>query len=169
MRITIIKGTTDDRLDIQRDDGSCVTTRFPKKGPVPHDAVHFAVEQGLILDDFFWGRVAAGADPEMLAEMAKMGGHASAKRAELPDPNIVEMIQSERLVECFEADLWSGGGDCESLRAMADAGWAASKVPPLALTDAQIVAIRATITDIAERWGVCPVGGSIALEWSHAA
>ena len=81
MRITIIKGTSDDRLDIQRDDGSCVTTRLPKKGPIPHDSIHFVVERGLGLDDAFWGKIAAGADPEALGEMAKIGGHASAKRA----------------------------------------------------------------------------------------
>lgn len=169
MRITITKGTKDDRLEIQRDDGSCIATHFPKKGPIPHDYVHFAIEQGLGLDDAFWGKVAAGADPEMLGDLAKMGGHASAKRAGVPDSNIVEMVQSERLVECFEADLWSGGGDCESLRALAEAGWAASKVPPLVLADDQIVAIRKSIADFAERWSVCAIGESIAIEWGAAA
>ncbi len=168
MRITIFKGTSDDRLDIQRDDGSSTATRFAKKGPIPHDYVHFAVEQGLGLNDAFWGKVAAGTDPEVLGEMAKIGGHASASRAAIPDSDIVEMVQSERLVECFEADLWSGGGDFELLRAMAEAGWAASKVPPLYIADARIAAIRSAIFDFARRWEACPIGGNITLDWSIA-
>ena len=55
----------------------------------------------------FWGRIAAGAHPEDLAAISRAGGHASAKRAARPETDVVELVQAERLVECFEAELWS--------------------------------------------------------------
>ena len=165
MRITIIKGRKDDRIEIRRDDGSEAVTHFPKKGPIPHDFVHYAVEHGLGLRDGFLGKVAAGHHPEAIVELAKRGGHASASRAEQPVPEIVEMVQAERLVECFEADMWGGGGDNDSLRSMAEAGWEQSLVPRLALSDDAIDTIRRTIREFAERWSVMPVGERVELAW----
>jgi hypothetical protein len=165
MRITIVKGQKDDRIEIRRDDGSEAVTHFPKKGPIPHDFVHYAVEQGLGLRDGFIGKVAAGHHPEVIVEMAKRGGHASASRAREPDADIVEMIQAERLVECFEADMWSGGGDNDSLRYMAESAWSSSFVPPIELTDEAIDSVRQTISDFAGRWSTMPVGERVELQW----
>ena len=165
MQITIIKGNKDDRIEILRSDGSTAATTFPKKGPIPHDYVHYAVEQGFGLRDGFLGKVAAGHHPESIVEMAKRGGHASASRAQAPDPDIVEMIQAERLVECFEADMWSGGGDNDSIRAMAAAGWSQSLVPDIELADAEIDAVRSTIRDFAGQWGNLTAGQRIELTW----
>ena len=61
------------------------------------------------------------------------------------DPEIAELIQAERLVECFEAESWSGTADDEGIRLMAQAGWEASHVPPLVLEDSAMRAIRAGI------------------------
>src|SRR3954453_22084071 len=108
MQITITKGERGDRIDAIRADGSSVTTTFPHKGPIPHDAVHFYVESELGLDRGFWGMVASGKHPEEVQDIAKAGGHASASRGRAPDADIIELIQAERAVECFEADLWSG-------------------------------------------------------------
>lgn len=165
VRITIIKGQKDDRIEIRRDDGSEAVTHFPKKGPIPHDFVHYAVEHCLGLRDGFLGKVAAGHHPEAIVELAKRGGHASASRAEQPVPEIVEMVQAERLVECFEADMWCGGGENESLRSMAEAGWEQSLVPPLALPDDMIESVRRTIREFAERWSAMPVGERVELAW----
>ncbi|WP_305016849.1 isocitrate lyase/phosphoenolpyruvate mutase family protein [Mycobacterium tuberculosis] len=42
-------------------------TTFPKKGFIPHDAVHVFVERELGLKDAFWGMVKAGRHPEEIA------------------------------------------------------------------------------------------------------
>ena len=165
MRITITKGRQDDRIEIRRDDGSEAVTHFPKKGPIPHDYVHYAVEQGFGLNDGFLGKVAAGHHPEVIVEMAKRGGHASASRAREPDPDIVEMIQAERLVECFEADMWSGGADNDSLREMAAGGWSQSFVPALTLDDTVIDSVRQNIRDFSQQWSNLPAGERIELKW----
>ena len=166
MQITIIKGASDDRIDACRADGTKVSTRFPKKGPVPHDAVHYFVESELRIANGFWGMVAAGHDPEEIASLAKAAGHASAKRARVPDPTIVAIVQAERAVECFEADLWGGGGaDNQSLRDLVAAGCAQSLVPPIAVSDAAIMRIRGALADLRDRWSRMKAGESMTLNW----
>ncbi|MCG8591546.1 MAG: hypothetical protein MJE66_19800 [Proteobacteria bacterium] len=67
MRVDFTKGRDSDAVSIERADGTVAATRFPKKGPVPHDAIHLLVEEELGLSRAFWGRVAAGAHPEDIA------------------------------------------------------------------------------------------------------
>ena len=165
MRIRITKGVRDDAIEVVRDDGSKVTTRFGHKGPVPHDVTHLLVEHTLKMRDGFWGKVACGAHPEELGAMAKAAGHASAKRVRLPDPAIVEIVQAERIVESFEAELWSSGADNESLRAMADTGCDQSLVPPVAMDDTAIETIRADLRAFREQWGALAEGQHVDFDW----
>lgn len=168
MRIQITKGAKDDGIEILRNDGSRVMTRFGHKGPVPHDVTHLLVERALGMTDGFWGKVAGGAEPEELGGMARAAGHASAKRADVPDPAIVEIVQAERIVESFEAELWSSGADNESVRAMAVAGCEQSLVPPLEMTDAAIETIRADLRAFRDRWSALGVGDHVEFDWAEA-
>ena len=168
MRIEITKGSRDDAIRIVRRDGSTAATRFPKKGPIPHDAVHWFVERGLGLNDAFWGKIAKGAHPEELAALAKAAGHASASRAGDPAAGIVELLQAERLVECFEAELWcmaGGEADDAGLIALAETACAASRVPVPALTPATIAAIRGPLGAFAADWSAAPQGHTVVLDW----
>ena len=61
--------------------------------------------------------------------------------------------------------MWGGGGDNDSLRSMAKAGWEQSLVPPLAISDGAIESIRRTIGEFAERWSAMPVGERVELAW----
>ena len=163
--MTIVKGSVDDRIEIRLADGSTADTRFPKKGPVPHDAVHWIVEETLGLPDGFWGKIAGGLHPDEVQEMAKAAGHASAARASLPDATIIQLLQAERLVECFEAALWSGGSDAASVRHMGEAGCATSHVDFPAVTDAQIDAAMARVLAMQAEWSPAPVGHSMSFDW----
>lgn len=166
MQIRITKGRTEDHIAVRRSDGSEVATRFPKKGPIPHDAVHLAVERTLGLEQGFWGMVASGRHPEDIAGLAKAAGHASASRGTTPDRSFVQAIQAERAVEAFEADHWAGGaGDPAGIRHMTDAGCGQSQVPRLQMDDAEVAAIRAELADFARRWSSLPEGGSIEMTW----
>ena len=167
MRIEITKHARDDAIRMVRGDGSHAFTRVPKKGPVPHDAVHYFVERGLGLSDAFWGKIAAGARPEELAAMAKAAGHASANRAGNPHGSIVELLQAERLVECFEAELWSmaGGTDDAGLIALAGIACAASRVPLPELNPAALAAIRAPLGIFVAVWSAAPRGHVAVFDW----
>lgn len=166
MRIEITKGQAEDRITIARADGSRAETRFPKKGPVPHDAVHWFVERELGLANGFWGMVAAGMHPEAIQDLAKAAGHASAKRAEVPDAAIVELLQAERLVECFEADLWSPGGAAADLVALGEGACGFSHVPaPTGFDAAAVLRIRSALGAFAQDWIAAPQGYCATLEW----
>ena len=166
MRITITKGEREDRLDLERTDGSSAFTRFPHKGPIPHDFVHYAVESELGFDRGFWGLVEAGRHPDEIQEMAKAAGHASAKRAEVPAADFVPAIQVERIVEAFEADHWSGGtGDPAGIITMAGAGCEQSFVAAPPIDEVAVARIRSCIADFSARWAALAPGETIILQW----
>jgi hypothetical protein len=165
MEIVLTKGIREDHIAITRADGSRTAFDFPKKGPVPHDAFHFFVERELGLERGFWGLVAGGMEPEAVGAMAAAAGHASAKRAQLPEAAIIELLQAERLVECFEAESWSGGEDDEGIMAMAEPGWASSHVAAPEGVRSKIGAIREGIKGFAREWQAAAVGAALKLEW----
>ena len=169
MKIAITKGRGADAIAITRPDGTRADTRVPHKGPVPHDAVHWFVERAFALERGFWGMVADGHHPDSLLDLAKAAGHASAKRAEEPGAKIVELLQAERIVECFEADLWSGGSGAESdLLAMAQTACAASHVAMPKVPDGAVAAVRAGLGDFAREWIAATEGHVATMEWEHA-
>ena len=165
MRITLTKGARADHVAITRDDGTQAAFDFPKKGPVPHDAFHYFIERALGLTAGFWGLVAGGMDPEAVGQLAAEAGHASASRARVPDASIVQLLQAERLVECFEAESWSGGADDEGIMAMAKPGWMASHVPAPAGVRDRLGAIREDIARFSAQWVALETNGAISLEW----
>jgi hypothetical protein len=83
LQITITKGAKTDWVEIARPDGAPTHFEFPKKGPVPHDAVHLFVETALGLTRGFWGMVADGGAPADIQDIAKAAGHASASHKSL--------------------------------------------------------------------------------------
>lgn len=169
MKIAITKGRAADAIAISRADGTRADTRVPHKGPVPHDAAHWFVERAFALERGFWGMVAGGLHPEALLELAKAAGHASAKRAGVPDAEIVQLLQAERIVECFEADLWSGGSGAESdLLAMAATACAGSHVAMPEVPDGAVAAARAGLASFAREWIVASEGHVAMLEWENA-
>ncbi|MEZ5920404.1 MAG: hypothetical protein R3C60_03530 [Parvularculaceae bacterium] len=165
MQITITRGERDDLIEMLRKDGSRAETRLPKKGPIPHDAVHFVIERALGFRNAFWGAVAGGRHPEEIAAIAAAAGHPSAKRAREPDPAIVEMIQAERLVECFEAEIWGGPGDLETLQSVSDAAMAYSKVPAVMISEDQLQRVRAGLEKLKKDWAATKTGETISFDW----
>lgn len=166
MEITITKGQSEDRIVMVHDDGQRMETTFPKKGFIPHDAVHLFVERELGLKQAFWGMVSAGRHPEEIAGIAKAAGHASASRNSVPDASIVQLLQAERIVECFEADLWSGSaGAAEDLIAMAEVACGTSHVALPALGVAEVEAIRVHIKAFAAEWTAAAQGHVARFDW----
>lgn len=166
MRIAITKGASGDSIVVTRPGGARAAFGFPRKGPYPHDAFHFFIERELGMTRGFWGLVASGLEPEAVQALAAAGGHASAKRADAPDLAIAQLVQAERLVECFEAASWSGGADDTAIMAMAEPAWAASHVPPPPGVPERLSAIRAALDAFLEDWRALPEGEALELEWA---
>lgn len=166
MIISISKGSDRDWIKIERQDGSIEQTTFPKKGIIPHDAVHYYVEQELAMGRGFWGHVAGGTHPEEIQHIVKQAGHASSVRAATPEAHIVELLQAERLVECFEADMWSKPSDYKTLRDVFSAACQSSLIDPPTLSDDQIDTIRSSISAFAKQWIAAEIGETFQLHWS---
>lgn len=166
LTITITKGQRDDAILSARADGTTAETRFPHKGPVPHDAVHYFVERGFDLPRAFWGLVAQGWHPEEIGDLAKAQGHASASRAQVPGADIVQLLQAERLVECFEAQLWAGAAPDAAFIDIARVACETSRVPLPPVSLDQCGAVMAAISAFARTWMAAPVGYAANLEWN---
>jgi hypothetical protein len=165
MQVRFIKGKDRDFIEAHRADGTTARTTFPKKGVFPHDAVHLIVEKQMRFQHAFWGRIARGATPGEIAAIAKAGGHASAVRAAEPAAEITELLHSERLVECFEADLWSKCSDNATFRSILDAACSQSKLMSPRLSDADIGEIRTELWKTLEAWRALAVGESLTLRF----
>lgn len=165
LQIAITKGAKADAVQIARAGAAPLRFDFLKKGPIPHDVVHLFVEGALGMTRGFWGMVASGVDPAEIQEIAKAAGHASATRAMPPEPHIVQLIQAERLVECFEADLWSPGADKQTFREVAAAACDSSHVPCPDLPDSVVEGIRSRIAEFAHDWRAVREGQRVSLHW----
>ena len=165
--IRITKGRAADLLEISRNDGTVEVANFPKKGITPHDAIHYFVETALDLRDGFWGTVARGISPADIQEIAKNAGHSSASRAGVPDGHIVQLLQAERLVECFEADAWGAPADAATLIAIASTACETSHVPLPPLTPATVHSIRTQISNFQAEWTVALEGHVAEFIWEE--
>lgn len=144
LRFTKGAGKTD-AMEAIRADGSIDRIDCPKQGIIPHDMVHFAVEDVLGVRGFI-GRVAAGEAASFRME------------AEAQSDGV------ERLVEVMQGDGWSGGATppaemIDLYRVTCDA----RGCPMLPVDAAEIVAIRERITDLTQTWAAVPVGGVMEL------
>ena len=151
MQLIFTKGKAKvDRLVIKRAQQADEIIDCPKQGIIPHDMVHYAVEQVLQKRGFI-GRVFAGeaASFQMQAE---------------PESDGVE-----RLVEVFQGDGWSGyGTDAEAMIALYQVTCRARGCPALAVNAADIEAVRAEILALSTRWQALAVGESLALNFADA-
>ena len=166
MEVQFTKGNDRDFIEARRVDGTLEKTTFPKKGWFPHDAVHLIVERRLRFQHGFWGRIARGATPDEIAAIAKAGGHASSARAVRPADEIIELLHAERLVECFEAEMWSKCSDNATFRSILDAACSQSKILSPQLLDEEIGDIRTELKDTMDAWRELAVVESLTLRMS---
>jgi hypothetical protein len=137
-----------DRLVVERG-GAKEEIACPKIGGIPHDMVHFAVEN-VMQGEGFLRRVADG---EKLAfRMAA----------------VAESDQMERLVEVMQADAISGYPPAADLIDMYRVTCEARGVAPHPLTEADIAALRDEMARLSGLWAAVPPGGALALEFEHA-
>jgi hypothetical protein len=136
-----------DRLRVERD-GGMEEIACPKIGGIPHDMVHFAVEN-VMCGEGFLRRVAGG---EALSfRMAQS----------------VRSDQMERLVEVMQADAISGFPPAADLVDMYRVTCEARSVEPYPIAEADIAALRSEMERLGKLWSAVPPGGTLALEFEH--
>lgn len=137
-----------DRLRIERD-GRVEEIACPKIGGIPHDMVHFAVEN-IMHERGFLRRVADG---EALSFRM--------------DVNIAS-DQMERLVEVMQADAISGHPPAGDLIDMYRVTCDARGVAPYPVTEGHIQALRAEMARLEKLWAQTPPGGRLTLAFDRS-
>lgn len=146
MQLVFTKGSGKyDRMEVVRAQGARERIDCPKQRIIPHDMVHYAVESTLEKRGFLTRvREGARADFRMLPEAESDG--------------------VERLVEVFQGDAWSGGtstaGDMLDLYRVT---CIERDCPMLAVSEADVEAIRARIAELTVQWEALAIGESLAL------
>ncbi len=143
-------GKTDklDRLRYLRADASSVATTMPRQGTLPHDLIHYVVEQGLGLGKGFTGMIARGADPTFA-----MAG--------------AEADQVEAIVEALQTQLWSGQFDAADFLEGVRFACAARERPSVDFADGtagQRLFDAALALDA--QWRAIPFHGALTLEFT---
>jgi hypothetical protein len=149
-----------DELTFVRHDGSRSTIDMPRQGILPHDLVHFVVEDGLALDGGFLSLIAAGAEARYTMEVA----HDAARRA-VADA----AIRTEALVEALQAQLWSGAFDAEAFAYGAEAACASRGVAADGLpTGERARSLFERATSLLAQWQAIVPGGTLELSFRGA-
>lgn len=148
MLLTFTKrGGKHDDLLIERDGCTAETITCPKQSIIPHDMVHYAVESTLAHRGFLT-LVAEGQS----ATFGTGGGG---------DPE--EAI--ERLVETFQAEMWSGRVYAAELLAMYVHACGARGHAPVPVSPADIEAVRARLDELTAQWTALPLNASLAVSF----
>jgi hypothetical protein len=146
---------------IERDDG--VVYRMsagPITAKIPHDLVHYTVEDSARLADGIWGAIAGGVVfKSMTHESGRRPPHAADRSAALIREHRDRINAAEGLGGFVEAAA-EPGADLPSLTAQ----WFSIRpdnTPPPELVRAAVAALH----EAEERWRSIPVGGKLVLHW----
>ncbi len=134
-----------------RDVGNDVALRVaPGDTRVPHDLVHFVVEEQAGLKLGIFGQCAAGGDVGgfFRASGGKRGNTRQAKR-------------SRRLGGAGRSDV----GRSEELAGLARAGAISPDVDPESVSPALRELINKRLNEVLAQWDTVPVGGDLVLPW----
>jgi hypothetical protein len=147
---------------VARDDG--VVYRLgggPATGGIPHDLVHYTVEDSLGLSDGIWGAIAGGV---VFRSMTHVSGrrppHATDRSAAMIRVHRDSLQRAEMIGGMVEHLAEHGDADLHKVMAMALA-----TRPELVLDP---TAVRRAVYDLraaAERWRSVPVGGQLTCHW----
>lgn len=133
----------------------------PITSELPHDLVHFTVEDAMRIPDGIWGAIAGGV-------VFKSMTHQSGRRPPHAAERSTALIREYR-DRIQHAELLGGFVEAAAAQPTADLGklaaqWFATRpedAPPKEAVRAAVAALLAT----AERWRAVPVGGSLTVEW----
>jgi hypothetical protein len=147
-----------DTLRCVRLDGTETSVQMPRQGILPHELIHYVVEDTLGYRNGFLGTVAKGAD----IGFAMQQSH-DAQRTDLAE----QLIHAEAIVESLQAQLWSGGFDADMFASGVEGACAARRhsFPDLAMIDVREQLFERTLA-LGQRWQQLPFYATLELEMS---
>lgn len=142
-----------DTLTCIRADGTSTTGLMPKQGVLPHDAIHYVVENTLGWREAFFGQIEAGDD--FAAVTTRFHGQ---KTAAVKHPRV---RQSEALVECLQAEQWGGASKPAAFTEKLTTACHAHRVAALVLTATDLDRVRVALREFGAAWRPLATGKSL--------
>ena len=142
-----------DTLTCVRPDGSTTTALLTRQGILPHEAVHFVVEDALGWHDAFFGHIARGESFEKIT--VRLHGR-SARWSK-----ITQARQSEALVECLEKDQWGGTSDPAEFAQKLVGACRQRAVEPPDITAEELERVRVALREFGAAWRPLAPGASL--------
>jgi hypothetical protein len=150
VRLTFTKGTGKyDHLHIERVGLPLETIPCPKQGIIPHDMIHYAVESVVPHRGFL--------------SLLRDGKPASFSTQGDGVANAIE-----RLVETFQAEMWSGRVPAADVIALYEHGCTASGHVVAPVSEQEVEAIRARIDELGAAWENVPGKGKLTVVFEGA-
>ncbi|MBD1845770.1 hypothetical protein H6F89_20645 [Cyanobacteria bacterium FACHB-63] len=148
-----------DRMKCIRIDGTATSCTMPKQGILPHDFVHYVVEDTLDLCQGFWGILAIGvgfpdAEPPWDA-------------AEFNLPDLTQALQTESLVEYFQAEMWNSFHVSENFAEILQVTCQARNVPaPENISLDQLEQVQSRLQYFTQQWQQLAIGETLEVEFT---
>jgi hypothetical protein len=158
MKLTATKAGKSDKLDnllCTRIDGTQTSVKMPRQGILPHDLIHYVVENTLGYRHGFLGEVAKGAAIDFAMQMS----HDVAQTA--PSP---ELTHAEAIVESLQAQLWSGAFDAAMFDEGVRSACLVRDCAPPVLADGAGQQLYDAVMALGQRWQQLPFYASLILE-----
>jgi hypothetical protein len=162
-----------DRIYVTRPDGTSLSWDFPTYGDrLPHDLVHLVVEDGLGIDQGFWGLVAGGVDVRLIDNQATLVREGT-PLVEQPGADFTDLLQAEEAV----ALLGPTGIRTDTVGALTvtrldgpadstpsdDVGHALSFTLPAGVSAAAIASTRRRLRELGHQWRGLGDGDAVTL------
>jgi hypothetical protein len=148
-----------DRMTCIRTDGTTTSCPMPRQGILPHDFVHYVVEETLDLRQGFWGILAIGVG------FPKSEPPWDAAEFDLPD--LTQALQAESLVECFQAEMWNGFQQSSHFAEILQVTCHARNVPaPEPISSEQLAQVRSQLQLFSQQWQSLAVGETLEVEFA---
>ncbi len=146
-------GAEGDLLACARPDGSHTEGEMARRAIIPHEAFRIVVETTLGWRDGFYALIARGATiaeaTAVLSENARAGRRA------------LQALQSESLIECFEAEQSAGPADPSEFARLLINASRRRRVDPPDVTEEELDRIRVALRRFGAAWRPMRPGASI--------
>ncbi|HEY9658435.1 MAG TPA: hypothetical protein V6C65_08305 [Allocoleopsis sp.] len=145
-----------DWMECIRDNGTSTYCPMPKQGILPHDFVHYVVEDTLNLRRGFYGILAMG-----------VGFPRSAPpwdAAEFEVGDLTEALQAESLVECFQSEMWNSFEASENFGEILQIPCSQRNVPtPVNVIEDNLQTVRSRLQTYTEKWNTLETGETLEV------
>ena len=141
-----------DTVTCVRTDGSSVTAPLPRQGILSRLVFHFVLESTMEWRDALFGQVADGCTVDQATERL----HGTSGRLKN-----TQGLQCEAMIECLEAEQWSGANDPAEFAQRLLRSARRRAVPPPDITAEELERVRVALREFGALWRPLAPGRSL--------